>query len=298
MISFKCKNCGAEMSVDLKGMLYCPYCQSRAQFSDGELEQYKEFRLNMLNYLRAAADAKAVEKDDTLFLDFTERITFTSVKNQNIVIDYQFYYEEDNVKTYITKSSVVFVFEKKDADKVIKMRQGLGALSYPSADIKNLSKCFPTIKLETELDDGRILVAVSKDENIYPLFAFGTIAPVHTAWIVSRMENMCCVFEYSNIVHGGMSINSIFINPRTHEGFLYGGWWNSRRKMNSMDRQDLYDLRKVASQIMGEDKREAPKLFLEFLKDAPASDAYSDFSKWDDVIELGFGGHKFVKFGN
>ena len=47
---------------------------------------------------------------------------------------------------------------------------------------------------------------------------------------------------------------------------------------------------------MGELKGEAPKEFINFVKGAPATEAYSDFSLWDTVIEKGFGGHKFVKF--
>ena len=37
-------------------------------------------------------------------------------------------------------------------------------------------------------------------------------------------------------------------------------------------------------------------LFIKFISEKPASDAYLDFEKWDAVIEKGFGGHKFIKF--
>lgn len=295
MISIKCSNCGAEMSVDTKGNLYCPYCQSTAHFSDDELKEYREYRMNMLQYLRASADENAT-KADSRFLNYCDSIYFNSVDDQTFAIDYQFFYEEDNVKTYITQSSVVFVFEKKDIDKVSKFKEGIELLQYPSADMKGLSSCFPSIKMEAELEDGRYLLAVSKEENAYPLFAFGSIAPVHVAWIVSRLENMACVFEYSQLVHGGMSMNTVFINTRTHQAFLLGGWWKARKKFNIMDKKDLYDIRKVANQVMGELKGEAPKEFIDFVKGAPATEAYSDFSLWDTVIEKGFGGHKFVKF--
>ena len=53
------------MSVDLKGELCCPYCESRIHLSDMELNEYKNFRLNMLNYLRAESDNAAEKADDT-----------------------------------------------------------------------------------------------------------------------------------------------------------------------------------------------------------------------------------------
>lgn len=296
MISLKCPNCGAEMSIDLKGELYCPYCQYKGHFSDSELKEYREFRMNMLKYLKAAADENSAKADDELFLKYYDSVRFLSADGSRIEIDYQFYYEEDNVLTYITPTSVVFVFDKNDKNKYDSYQEGIKLLKYPSADLKDLSKCFPSVKFQADLEDGRYLLAVAKDENVYPLFAFGSIAPVHAAWIVSRMENMACVFEYSGIVHEGMSINSIFINPRTHQAFLYGGWWKARRKYNMMDKKDLYDIRKVAGQVMGELKDDAPKEFINFIKDKPENDAYSDFGLWDKVIEKGFGGHKFVKF--
>ena len=42
MISFKCKNCGGEMSVDSSGSLVCEYCGSNSFFADSELTGYRD----------------------------------------------------------------------------------------------------------------------------------------------------------------------------------------------------------------------------------------------------------------
>ena len=52
MLNYKCPKCGGEMSVNRSGDLLCSYCDSKFNFSDKELKDYKEFRYNMLHYLR------------------------------------------------------------------------------------------------------------------------------------------------------------------------------------------------------------------------------------------------------
>jgi len=297
MISLKCRNCGGEMSIDAKGELACPYCGNKAHLSDVEYAEYKNFRLNLLNFLRSAADQKADAADDTfLWNSYHETEEFYSREGKKIIIDYMFYAREDGVPFYVAKSSVIYIFNPEDSAKVEKMTGAISRLEYPSADIRNLTKYFPTVKSRMVLEDGRILVAVSKPENVYPLFAFGNLRPKHVAWIVSRMENFCCLFEYNGIVQEGISLNSVFINPRTHEAYLYGNWWMARAKKNERDQADLKALRVVADRLMGEYKEEAPQEFIDFIQNAPAEDAYTDFELWDTVIEDGFGGHKFTVF--
>ncbi len=296
MISLKCKNCGGEMSIDLKGELFCPYCGTKQHFSDEEFRGYKNFRQNMLNYLRASVDIAADRADDLFLWSFQENVVYYSDTNTRVSIDYLFYFKEDNVDTYVAKDSVIFVFDKKDRDKANRAFSSINMLKYPSADLKGLSKYFPTVKARVNLKDGGFLVAVAKPENVYPLFAFGSLKPEHVAWIVSRLENICCVFEFSQVVQNGISVNSVFINSRTHEAYLYGGWWNAYRKTSMYDQKDLYALRKVARQVVGEYKDISPAEFVRFISSHPAADAYSDFSLWDEVIEKGFGGHKFTKF--
>ena len=106
------------------------------------------------------------------------------------------------------------------------------------------------------------------------------------------MENICCLFAFSDISHNSLSLNNILINPRTHEAFFYGGWWNVNRITNQ---KDLQSIRQIAKQLL-EPGKKIPTEFTDFLNSRPREDAYSDFEYWDTVIENGFGGHKFVKF--
>lgn len=296
MISVKCKNCGAELSIDTHGNLICPYCGTKNFMSDMDFTEYKNLRQNMLNYLRTENDARGDRADNNYIWSQADLLSLITIDGKTVNIRYTFCYEDDDVKTYITKDSVVNIYERNDLAKMNTTLEGIRKLSYPEAAGKDLTKSFPHIKAKFELNDGRHLLAFEKPENSYPLFAFGNLRPKHVAWIVSRMENFCCVFEYSGIVHGGLSTDTIYINPKTHEAFLYGGWWKAKYKTSFNSSTDLMEVRKISRKLLGEFINEAPQLFIDFMNSKPANDAYEDFSNWDRVIVDGFGGHNFTKF--
>ncbi|MCQ2483368.1 MAG: hypothetical protein MJ153_07790 [Clostridia bacterium] len=296
MISVKCSNCASELAIDTHGNLICPYCGSKSFMSDKELSEYKNLRMNMLNYLRTENDLRGNRTGDNTIWSHNELLSLRASNGDIVNIRYTFYSEYDGVKTYITEDSVVNIFEKEDEAKATAVPGNIKLLCYPSAAGKDLSKYFPHIKVNLKLFDGRTLLAYSKPGNCYPLFAFGNLRPKHVAWIVSRMENFCCVFEYSSIIHGGISTDTVFINPTTHEAYLLGGWWKARQKHSFAKNEDLTALRLTADRLMGEFKAEAPHEFKDFIKSKPAEDAYTDFGNWDKVIVNGFGGHNFTKF--
>ena len=74
-----------------------------------------------------------------------------------------------------------------------------------------------------------------------------------------------------------------------------GHWHTVLSKSASNSGKDLTDIRKTALRILGMHKNEAPKELIDFLEGKPEADAFSDFEKWDKVIETGFGGRRFAK---
>ena len=293
MISLRCPNCGGLLNPSNKGELVCSYCNTKSYFSDTEIQDYLKFRTQLLQHAMNENDAKANKLDNNFLTVNAVQKNFTTKTKQTIQLKSLFEYTEDEVNTYITLDSMVFIFAPHLLHLEQAMRNNILKVEYPSADLKNLSKYVPTIKMRTELEDGSVLVAISKPANSFPLFAFGPLDPKHIAWIVSRMENICCLFAFSDISYNALSLNNILINPRTHEAFFFGGWWNTKHA--SSDNKDLYAIRQVAKQLLPP-KQTIVKEFAEFLNNAPKEDAYSDFAYWDTVIENGFGGHKFVKF--
>ena len=293
MINFKCKSCGGELSVTSNGDLRCSYCGSRTVFTDKDLRDYRDFRYRLLSYLSAIADTQDSAETDRIW-EKAEYEEYRLEDGRPLKISCLFKGEQDGVTVFTARRSVLFLFPEESGSLSGRYSDMISKMVYPSADIKGLSKFFPVLSGSFMLDDGRTLLSVSKDEELYPLSAFGSLPPEHAAWIVSRLENICCALAYSGIAHHGIGPESVFINARTHEAFLLGGWWNSSLR-DGGSVQDLYDLRSTAKRITGMSYKSSPEEFRKFITDAPADNAFDDFAMWDRVIETGFHGRKFKK---
>ena len=299
MISFKCKNCGGEMSVDSSGALVCEYCGGKSFFADKELAVYKEFRKQMLNYLRGIHDEKAEgdKKEDYLW-DSAEETQVETKDGDAVTIRYLYSYDDGDAKVYLTRNNALYVFGPGKGNLADKCLSGTQMLSFPPADVKGLNECFPRLNGKYELADGGAMLAFVRSENLFPLPMFGSLNPEHVAWIVSRLENICCVLNYSDMVHGGISEEAVWINPFNHHAVLMGHWWTAAKSSRTnalLGNPDLKALRQTAVKILGIHKDEAPKEMIKFLEERPSADAFADFEKWDKVIENGFGGRRFAK---
>lgn len=283
------------MAVSRIGDLACPYCGSKNFFSDRELEEYKTFRLRMLEYLSAVGDEeKLAENTDRLWKD-TETIVFTDKDGMDITIQYIYKSVENGVCMYSARKNVIYIYpadKKKQADEAV---SSFSKLTFPQADMKGLDRCFPVMAGRFELKDGSIMIVYSKSENVYPVALFGSLTAKHVEWIISRLENIACVLKYNDMIHGGITPDSVFINPKTHEAALFGGWHGSRKLIGVSD-EDLKDIRLTATKLLGPEYGDAPQPLINFLKKAPANNAYDDFAMWDRVIEEELGGRHFTKF--
>ncbi len=294
MITYKCKNCGGEMSINPVGDLYCPYCGSKGNFSDRELAGYREFRTHMLSYLEAVARSRADESLTEKIWGYAEKKEFRSQEGLPVTVNYLYEDKIDGVVNYMSRDSVIFIFDEGQKDLASGMLKNIGLIAYPSADVKDLDRFIPSLKARIDLDDGKLLLAFSKEENMYPVSVFGALEYEHSAWILSRLENLACLMEYNKAVCNNFCLGSVYINPLTHEAALYGAWWKA--DFGGYGNSDLYDIRKTVKQILGYHENDSKKPFLDFLASAPEEDAYKDFAAWDGVIEKQLGGHHFKKF--
>ena len=293
MKCFKCNTCGGELIVSPAGELKCPYCGLEYVFSDAELSEYRQYRQRTLAYLRAAADRKESSGDADRLWEQAHTARFTDDQGHDITISHLFHDEIDGIEAFTSRRNVLYLFPADRSSLADRAAEMPRRLQYPSADTRDLSRCFPTLAGQYVLNDGRRLAAFSKPEEYYPLSAFGALAPEHAAWVLSRLENICCVLAYSGLEHGGIRPETIFINAATHEAMLIGGWWRARPCPGGSQR-DLVDIRATTLKLMGPGAPGAPKEMLRFLKERPAPNAFDDFALWDDVIQKGFGGRRFV----
>ena len=287
MVQYKCRTCGGEMEFGGSGGFVCPYCGSKTFMTDADFKGNEEFRKKLLEYYKAQADNKEFDYSSDILWKCNGEDNFVMKNGQNLSVKYMYKYDYNGCVCYLAKENAVYVFdnEKSKSD----FMNGLKSLVFPEADVK-LERCFPKLKMEIGLSDGREVLVYIRRPNFFPAELFAPFESEHLAWVISRMENICCELKYSNIQHGGIDERSLWVNPITHEGALFGDWRNVK---SLSDVGDLVDIRKTAIGL-AKNSRNPIELY-EFLNSNPAKDAFEDFSKWDEVINKGFGGHRFVK---
>lgn len=287
MVQYKCASCGGQLEFGGAGGFKCPFCGAKTFMTDADFKGNEIFRQKLLAYAKAKAGEKEFDYSDDTLWTVKDNVSFTMANGQPLSIGYMFKYSYPRCECYVAKENVVYVFETES--EAAAFLTGLRALEFPEADTK-LPRCFPTLKMELELKDGGKALVFNRRPGFYPAELFAPWPSGHLAWVISRMENICCAFEYSEITHGGIRPTSIFINPVTHEGAIFGDW---RYVTVKHDNRDLIDLRKTAIELAA--NTHEPAELYDFVNTGPAADAYGDFEKWDKVIEDGFGGHKFIK---
>ena len=287
MIQYICKQCGAQLELGSAGGFRCSYCGARAFLSDAELKGNTEFRKKLLSYYKAKADAKEQDYSGDTLWEENGSASYRMQNGKTLTLSYMDHYSYPELVCYLCRETVVYVFDREEGANAF--LRGLSQLAFPAADVK-LVRCFPQLKSKLYLDEGKLGLVYTRKPYFYPAEVFAPFASEHLAWVISRMENICCALEYSELEHGNITAASLFINPITHEGMLFGDWRAVKRKEST---RDLRDLREAAKSV-AEDLHH-PRELETFLQSEPAADAYADFAAWDKVIEDGYGGHRFTK---
>ena len=289
LLNIRCDNCGAEYRISSRGEMVCRFCGSMVYLSDKDFKAYKNTRDEMLHNDRFINDETADEGDILHMWNNSSRVNFTTDRGVNITMDSFYSVILDDKEVYIGSNKILIVFAS--ISEVTRFNNSLSQIMYPSADIKDLSRFLPNVTFKATLEDGRGTIVVSKSENIYPLFLFENLKATTVAWMISRFENLGCLLEFNDMDFDAISIEDIYINPKTHELFILDGWENVSRTPR---RNYLKDIRLIAKDIM--DVSTANDMCMQFLNGEPAATAYDDFGNWDDVIMKGFGGHNFHQF--
>lgn len=303
-----CNNCSGRMVIDATGTAArCPYCGSETVLDHRDTDYYRDFYERMRGFFSLSADGQERRlRADELWQSASEE-TFECSDGRSINIRSMYTYCDRSADVYTARQSLIFRFSPENAALADSFRRAVSSLDYPSADTKSLSDFFPRISGGFTLSDGSALLVLKKSEDEYPLRLFGRLSGRHAAWVVSRLENLCCVLEYSSLAHPGFTVDDLYIDPYDHTVSLYGGWWDAARNNTShggriiTTRDDLTALREAAAQILGfrsaaevKPGLDLPKAFAEFIRSAPRSNAYDDFAFWDEVLIQSYGERRFV----
>lgn len=329
MAILRCSQCGGTLEYDEKrNLAVCTYCGSKSTVFDQDRALYEQFK----NLFSAMLNREPSEgKEEGFFLESSLESLVTET-GEEIQISYLTKRKCDMCTVYVAKANVIFVFEREHVAYADNYKEMISRVKYPNSDMqKELSRYLPKPVMDCTLDDGRILIAIEKGENVYPLKMLGLLLDRHVAWVMSRLENLCCLLDYNDMVLNGFALENLFVDPYEHQIYLYGGWWFagyagsinkgaskqvipylekskktlwlSKPKAQGRNRieTDLRSIRMAAASLLGfEDLQELkeaailPKPFMEFLIGDPAENAGEDFAKWDEALLASYGERKFI----
>lgn len=281
----------------------CHYCGNQYVLNREDTDFYTDFHKQMQRFLAGSREAYERRTAADQLWESAPTEEFETTDGNLIEIQYMHKAAGKYADTYVARSNVIYVFRSESPMQCQNYKAMVEALAFPAADSKNLKDFFPRIRGGYALSDGRTMLVIEKSEDEYPLSQFGTLPPRHAAWILSRLENICCVLEYSGIVHPKMNPESVFINPYDHSAMLYGGYEYAVRK-NQYDMEhthicrmteNLERLREVGKSILDEKTERIPQPMKSFLYGKPCDDAYDDFALWDETLHKSYGKRRFVK---
>ena len=199
---------------------------------------------------------------------------------------------------------------------------------YADAEMKKkMAKIVPNVVRVETLADDTFLMSIAKAPATLRLRDvldhYKALDPHHVAWIVSRLLNISCWFQYCRIAHYGITVDDLYIQPTTHDVYVYGGWWYAHedgtalmavpRKVLDNTPKTLYEdkvatmeinqnlARMVGRELCGDvagatlmwDKN-IPKPMRDFLVYPASDNAIEDYRRWREVLKESFGSPKFI----
>lgn len=222
---------------------------------------------------------------------------------------------------YIADQSLTYLFDKEHTAFYENAVAQIKALRYASANMeKEFARLLPKIKYTFKTNDGRYCLILNKTPDVFLLsdvldYYKGHIPDRHVAWIISRLCNLCCYFDYSGISHNGLVLQNCLISPQYHSILPLGGWWYARpqgEKLLGVPKA-VYDVMPIkaksdkiaaigtdleAAKLIGRqisDMGTTPAAVKEFLEAGASSKAKGEFSKWNATLDKAYGERKFIE---
>ena len=310
MQTIRCPACGAVLEADDNLMsAKCKFCGNMIALSPEDLGvdmMTSEVLAEMFHGEAAGVFLKKKLEElnqEEYWKNHAQTVTFITGNDAVVEISYIHHVTLGNTSIFMGRSNVFLLFsDTNDATHYI---DAASSLKYPPVDKYDMKQFFPDITHRFMLRDRRVLAVISRGRHEYPLVSFRKLPDVHAAWIVSRLENLCCLLQYNGLVLSDMDIRDLYIDPDTHQAYLYGGLWRVRRTSEIRENPyeaELMAVRRITAEVMGftqaEDMRSAvPEDFYTFLIEKPKDDAFSDFSQWDVSLTLAYGKRTFRILG-
>lgn len=299
-----CPNCGGDVEIQENFIsAICPYCNSKIALSPEDLGINK-VTSELLGEMFAGQAVGTFLKQqikklnrDEFWKENAHKISLECTDG-TIEISYIHKAVSESAIILTARSNVILLFEDiKSADKYCNT---VKSLKFPQNDVKNLRQFVPNITGRFTLINNQAMVVIEKGDNEYPLSAFKNLPDVHAAWVVSRLENLCCLLQFNNISIPKFGLSDLYVDSEEHQIYFYGGFESSMPVSKDNIRNELLSLRQAAANVMGcksvkDTENKVPKDFYEFLNGEPKENPFEDFKQWDLSLTLAYGKRTFRK---
>lgn len=223
MAILKCNMCGGILDYDRElDLAVCPYCGNKSTVFDHDRKLFQQFQDQFAALLNQRPKAAP---EEGFWVD-ASREELVREDGAVMEITYLTRRKADLCTMYVARHNIIYLFESSHADHAARYRKMTESLVYPTPEMaRELENYVPRLVTQCRLADGRIFLAIEKKEGVYPLKMLGTLTHRHVAWIISRLENLCCLLDYNRMVLNAFTAENLFVDPANHQIYLYGGWW-------------------------------------------------------------------------
>lgn len=326
-------------------ILKIPDTEPERLFSNSLLDAKREYRdlckFWHTDYNKSSQAADVIRKINILW-DLAEQ----KLKNGNWVIPGLLQLTDTNGKSYniryvkkhdielgemyIGRTIVAFTINMEFEDLYENAKRRVTKFDYKTDRMKDeISKYLPEVLSAFKTDTKCVLVLKKKEgmvllKDLHEYYA-GQMDAKHVAWMLSSLHNLVCYFNYANITHNGISLDTFFVSPELHSGALLGGWWYSVGKDDKLlavsaklreymppdiigkkkgdIRFDLELIRTLGRELLGDitgmtliRSGIVPQQMLDWLRMPTTGKAVKDYDLWyNKVLKESFGERRFVK---
>lgn len=255
---------------------------------------------------------------------------FVSVSGTRYRVKYRYNQKFELGNIYVSDTVLIYEIENQYEDLFKSGVKFIKSFVFPNPTMESKMKMLlPNIKQEFKTSTHSVLV-LSKTVDLVPLRCFHTyskknIDPKHVAWVISRLHNFLCYFQWASIYHNDISIDNCLVSLEHHSLVLTGGWWYAKRQGEKIKKvskrtysfmtQEMKDTKKpnsnldfelvrsIGRELLGDEtgttllmNKSIPKVVLNWLKLPQTGDAYKDFDIWQNkVLVKAWGKREFIK---
>lgn len=220
---------------------------------------------------------------------------------------------------------VVWAFENGKEKYSDRFFQAVKGIHYRDNKMEELyRKRVPQIQTYQNIHYANLIVPpvriiTAKEESEYPMdlfmYAYGPLLDGRDiCWMISRAVDLCCFLYTCGIVHNGIRIENLFIDPTMHTLHLYGGWQyavKTGEKMTGTTRE-IYELMPTSARTTGistsvtdmecvrdifrgvvKNARDVPKVVREWTERGSGSNPIEEYTQWNLVLDRAYGARQF-----